>query len=50
MSEQHKSQSLQFQVELHHEEDVYEKQELGVSQETPTPVPSIFGLPLKYVS
>ncbi|KAI0086165.1 nucleotide-sugar transporter-domain-containing protein [Irpex rosettiformis] len=50
MSEQHKSQSLQFQVELHHEEDVYEKEEVGAPQETSSPTPSICGLPLKYVS
>ncbi|KAI0345380.1 hypothetical protein BDW22DRAFT_1028812 [Trametopsis cervina] len=50
MSEQHKSQALQFEVELHHEEDVYEKEELGLPQEPPSTVPSICGLPLKYVS
>jgi solute carrier family 35 (UDP-sugar transporter), member A1/2/3 len=50
MSEQHKSPALQFQVELQHEEDSYEKEEMGMPQESPVVVPSICGLPLKYVS
>ena len=50
MSEQHKSPALQFQVDLHHEEDSYEKEEMGMPQESPVAVPSICGLPLKYVS
>lgn len=48
--EQNKSQSLQFEVELPHEEDSYEKEEQGLPQETASAVPSICGLPLKYVS
>ena len=50
MSAQLKSQEIQFEVQLHDDEDVYEKEELGVPVETPNPVPSICGLPLKYVS
>lgn len=50
LAEQHKSQALQFEVELRDEEDPYEKEELGVPQEAASPVPSICGLPLKYVS
>ena len=47
--EQHKDPSLQFEVELH-DDDAYEKEELGLPAETSPAVPSICGLPLKYVS
>lgn len=50
LSEQHKSQAVQFEVELRHDEDSYEKEELGLPQEAVNSVPSICGLPLKYVS
>ncbi|KAI0688246.1 nucleotide-sugar transporter-domain-containing protein [Cytidiella melzeri] len=50
MSEQLKSKPLQFEVALHHEDDPYEKEESGTPQDTPNAVPSICGLPLKYVS
>lgn len=49
MSEQHKDPSLQFEVELH-DNDPYEKEELGLPAEVVSTTPSIFGLPLKYVS
>ncbi|GJE90722.1 UDP-galactose transporter [Phanerochaete sordida] len=49
-SEQYKDPSLHFEVEVH-EEDAYEKEELGLPPADATPaVPSICGLPLKYVS
>lgn len=47
--ESRKGQALQFEVV--HDEDAYEKEELGVaSQEAQNAVPMICGLPLKYVS
>ena len=47
--ETRKGQALQFEVV--HDEDAYDKEELGVSsQETQNAVPMICGLPLKYVS
>ena len=49
LPEQHKSQAL-FEVALRREEDPYEKEELGLSQDAASQVPSICGLPLKYVS
>ena len=48
-AEQHKDSSLQFEVELH-DDDAYEKEELGLPAEVSPAVPSICGLPLKYVS
>ncbi|KIP12221.1 hypothetical protein PHLGIDRAFT_124145 [Phlebiopsis gigantea 11061_1 CR5-6] len=48
-AEQHKDSSLQFEVELH-DGDAYEKEELGLPAEASPAVPSICGLPLKYVS
>ena len=49
-SEHFKDASLQFEVEVH-EEDAYEKEELGLPPADAAPaVPSICGLPLKYVS
>lgn len=48
-SEQHKDPSLQFEVELR-DDDGYEKEELGLPQDAAPAVPSICGLPLKYVS
>ena len=50
-SEQHKDPSLQqFEVDLT-DDDAYEKEELGLPAESATPaVPSVCGLPLKYVS
>ena len=48
-SEQHKDPSLQFEVDLH-DDDAYEKEELGLPAEVSPAVPSICGLPLKYVS
>ncbi|EKM55135.1 uncharacterized protein PHACADRAFT_255545 [Phanerochaete carnosa HHB-10118-sp] len=49
ISEQHKDPSFHFEVELH-DEDAYEKEELGLTAEVAPAVPSICGLPLKYVS
>lgn len=50
LSEQHKSlSSLSLQVELN-DDDAYDKEEQGVAIDAPPPVPSICGLPLKYVS
>ncbi len=46
--EQHKH-ALQLQVELN-DEDAYDKEELGVPGDAPNTIPSICGLPLKYVS
>ena len=48
-AEQHKDSALEFEVELH-DDDAYEKEELGLPSESSTAVPSICGLPLKYVS
>lgn len=49
-AEQHKDPSLHFEVQLH-DDDAYEKEELGLPVEAAAPaVPSICGLPLKYVS
>ena len=48
-TEQHKDPSLQFEVELH-DDDAYEKEELGLPVEVSPAAPSICGLPLKYVS
>ena len=48
-SEQHKDPSLQFEVELH-DDDAYEKEELGLPADVSPAVPSICGMPLKYVS
>ena len=50
LPEQHKSlSSLSLQVELN-DDDAYDKEEQGVAIDGPPPVPSICGLPLKYVS
>ena len=48
-AEQHKDSALEFEVELH-DDDAYEKEELGLPADVPPAVPSICGLPLKYVS
>ena len=41
--------SLQLNINLA-KDDAYEKEELGVVQDAPNAVPTVCGMPLKYVS
>ena len=49
LAEQHKAHPLQLELELT-DGDAYDKEEQGTLPDTPPPVPSVCGLPLKYVS